>query len=81
MKPTMAVLYYNRGTAYAKRGSLTEAVADLTKAISMSTAPNADYFMNRGNALKKLGRSEEGERDMMEASKLKNASSEDEKKP
>jgi Flp pilus assembly protein TadD len=47
----------------------------------MSTAPNADYFMNRGNALKKLGRSEEGERDMMEASKLKNASSEDEKKP
>jgi tetratricopeptide (TPR) repeat protein len=74
MKPAMAVLYYNRGTAFAKRGSLTEAVADLTKAISMSTVPNADYFMNRGNALKKLGRLEEGESDIEKATIIKKSS-------
>ena len=78
--PNVPEFYYNRGTAYAKHGSFKDAVADLTKAISISTSPNADYYMNRGNALKKLGRLEEGERDILEASKLRNASSEDNEK-
>jgi tetratricopeptide (TPR) repeat protein len=73
MDPKSAILYYNRGTAYAKRGSFSEAIADLSKAISLSTEPNADYYMNRGNALKKLGRLDAGERDLIEAKTIKNA--------
>jgi hypothetical protein len=47
----------------------------------MSAAPNADYYMNMSNALKRLDRREEGERDGRKQKNLRNASSEDEKKP
>jgi tetratricopeptide (TPR) repeat protein len=71
--PDVPRYYYNRGTAFAKRGLYKNAVDDFTKAISISDEPKAEYYINRGNALKKLGRLDEGESDVMEANKIKNA--------
>ncbi|GAB3136653.1 hypothetical protein GCM10027290_00790 [Micromonospora sonneratiae] len=63
--PGLVEAWTNRAAVRFERGDVTAAVADLDRAVALSTAPEPRY--NRGTALMRLGRWDEAARDFAHA--------------
>lgn len=70
LNPDNARAYYNRGTAYTKKGQYDLAIANFTKAIKLNP-DNAETYSNRGTAYDEKGQHDLAIADYTEAIKLK----------
>ena len=69
LDPKWAVAYYNRGSAYEKRGEIDKSIADYTKAIRLNPTLARAYY-NRGLAYSRNGDKTKAEEDFAQAKKL-----------
>ena len=65
-RKNITAAYYNRGSAYATKGELDRAIANLSKAIALNPK-YADAYNNRGRAYEKMGDKEQAIADYRKA--------------
>ena len=70
LKPEIAIIYNNRGNAYAGNGNFDAAIGDYSKAIDLSPE-DANAYYNRGTAYRRIGKINEAIEDHSKAIELK----------